>query len=435
MQGNLGELDIRSILRLLESEGHTGVLYVESEILSELKSSQSAISLSRLQSDFDRETGSISNGVDNIKLVERDYDFLSTKQLKSWFVWLIDGKIAYACDSQELELVRIDDYLSCYQLDSDTNSSKLSVNTTTIPEYNYLIYLLQQQLITPQQTKNIIHKIIYETLFDLLGLLRGKFIFRADFALSPSLSEITISNAIQTIGSQLKVWQQLHPYVRSPEAHLLLKNRQLTDKIANSKAYQTLSNWAARQISLRRLSRQLNCYLVDLARSLYPYICQGLVTLDDIASDDNFFLQNRLRLKPYIVYVDNDVAIGKKVEYILKRRGYNLTIFTDSIRALTEILQIQPDLVFCKIDLPQLSGYELCNMLKNSWDCRQTKIILLSKQENFFAYTKAKVISSDDYLSLPLTPEELLVSIEKHLGSNLNNSPIGVEWSTEKSNN
>ncbi len=427
MRGNLKEFDIRRIFRLLESERQTGILYIESEMFlapQSLKTTE--LPLTSLKSDFS-----------NIDAAERNYSFPSIKRAKSWFIWLINGKIAYACDPEALELTRINDYLSCYQLDFSFNSFRLSVNTTNIPEYNYLICLLEQQLITPQQIKNVIYKIIHETLFDLLSLSGGKFIFKPHVALTPSISEITISSAIQTVSSQLKVWKQLYPHVKSPEAYLVLKNRQLTDKIANSQAYTTLSNWVAKQVNLRRLSRQLNCYLVDLAKALCPYIHKGLVTLkDNELSNEGFFFKNTLKQKPHIVYVDNDVAIGQKVEYILKRRGYNSTIFTDSIRALTEILQIQPDLVFCKTDLPQLSGYELCIMLQNSWGCQQTKIILLSEQENFFAYTKAKVVSSDDYLSLPFTPNELLVSIEKHLGSDrVNNLPIGVEWSTEKSNN
>ena len=427
MRGNLGEIDIRSILRLLESERQTGILYVESEMVSKV---------------FRRVTAESAwiSSKSNLGIVDDDkdnYSLTSIPRQKSWFIFLINGRIAYASDNQDSELLRIQDYLSYYQLDNSSDMDKISVNIANAPEYNYLIYLLQQQLITPQQTKSIIHKIIYETLFELLSLSRGTFIFKSDSALSPSITEITIFSSIKTVNSQLKVWKQLYPYVRSPEDYPILQNQYLTDKIANSKAYITLSNWVAKQLNLRRLSRQLNCYLVDLAKVLYPYIQKGLVTLQKKYSPNSHpLLTSNLKSKPHIVYVDNDVAIGKKVEYILKQRGYNLTIFTDSIQALTEILQIKPDLVFCKIDLPQLSGNELCIMLQNSWVCRQTKVIMLSEPDNFFDRIKATIISSDDYLSLPFTSNELLVSIEKHLGKHqINNLSLGVEWSTEKSNN
>ncbi len=412
MRGNLEEIDICTILRLLESERQTGILYVESEMMSK----------------------SIFNIVDTAK---DNYSLTSIEGQKSWFIFLIDGKIAYANNNRESELIRIHDYLSYYQLDISIDTNKISVNITNTPEYNYLIYLLQQQLITSQQSKSIIHKIVYETLFELLSLSKGKFIFKPNSALSPLITEIKIFSAIQTVSSQLKIWKQFYPYVRSPEDFPILNNQHLTDKIANSKAYITLSNWVAKQVNLQRLSRQLNCYLVDLAKALYPYIQNGLVTLENSClSNYHPLLTTNLKQKPHIVYVDNDVAIGKKVEYILKRRGYNSTIFTDSVLALTEILQIRPDLVFCKIDLPQLSGYELCIILQNSWVCRQTKVIMLSEEDNFFDRIKAKVISSDDYLSLPFTPNELLVSIEKHLCKyQITNSSLGVEWSTEKSQN
>lgn len=411
MRGNLAEIDIRSILRLLESEKQTGILYVESE---NPKMSHSDV--------FNRQ-----NNRDKLTLFSEP---------ESWFIFLIDGKITYISERHDSHLIRLHDYLSYYQLDSLIPVDKISVNTTNSLEYNYLIYLLQQQLITPQQTKNIICKIIYETLFDLLSLSRGRFIFKSDFALTPSIAEIKISSAIQTVSSQLKSWKQLYPYVRSPEECPLLNTQNLTDNITKSKAYITLSHWVDKQINLRRLSRHLNCYLVDLAKALYPYVQKGLVSLCRDRLNSSSLLLDSLSEQPTIVYVDNDVAIGKKVEYILKRRGYLYKIFTDSVGALTEILHIRPALVFCKIDLPQLSGHELCTILQSSWVCRNTKVIMLSEADNFFERTKAKVISADDYLSLPFTPNELLISIEKHLGKKtINNSSLGVEWSAKKNPN
>ena len=411
MRGNLAEIDIRSILRLLESEKQTGILYVESE---NPKMSHSDV--------FNRQ-----NNRDKLTLFSEP---------ESWFIFLIDGKITYISDRHDSKLIRLHDYLSYYQLGTLISVDEISVNTTNSLEYNYLICLLQQQLITPQQTKNIIHKIVYETLFDLLSLSRGRFIFKSDFALTPSIAEIKISSAMQTVSSQLKSWKQLYPYVSSPQEYPLLNTQNLTDKITNSKAYITLSHWVDKQINLRRLSRHLNCYLVDLAKALYPYVQKGVVNLCSDRLNSSSLLLDSLSEQPTIVYVDNDVAIGKKVEYILKRRGYLYKIFTDSVSALTEILHIRPAMVFCKIDLPQLSGHELCTILQSSWVCQNTKVIMLSEADNFFERTKAKVISADDYLSLPFTPNELLISIEKHLGKKtINNSSLGVEWSTKKTPN
>ena len=403
MRGNLREFEICSLFNWLELEQQTGILYVETE--------------SRL----------LDINTENCNLIP-------IFQPRIWYIFFAHGKITYATEDSNNNsgLTRIRDYISYYQLEnlaSYENNFSQDLNNTQ--EYNYLVYLLQKKLISPRQSQAILYKMIKETLFELLNLAQGKFVFKICPALSLSLAEIEISRLLSTVKYSLRTWKQFFPHIRSPHEFPILQNEDQIEQVFSSKAHLTLSNWIDRKASLLQLSRQLNCQLVDLAKALYPYIKKGFVRL----KDHNY--QNLLKLsttnfreKPHIVCVDNDVAIGKKVEYILKRRGYQFTVFTDSIQALTGILQIKPDLVFCQIDLPQINGNELCSMLKNSQICRQTKVIMLSAKENFSDRIKARIISSDDYLSLPFTTNELLVLIEKHLGNKQVKSwALTKEWS------
>jgi twitching motility two-component system response regulator PilG len=62
------------------------------------------------------------------------------------------------------------------------------------PEYGYIWSLLEQNIITPKVARNIIHGLVHETLFDLLSLHQGSFIFDLGAALVPELTnwEITV---------------------------------------------------------------------------------------------------------------------------------------------------------------------------------------------------------------------------------------------------
>jgi twitching motility two-component system response regulator PilG len=405
MRGNLKEFEISSLLNWLELEQQTGILYIET---------QSCL--------LDINT----NNCNSIPIFSP----------RIWYIFFINGKITYASEetNDDSELTRIRDYLSYYHLENLTSyENNIPKDLNNTQEYNYLVYLLQKKLISPRQSQAILYKMIKETLFELLNSAQEKFVFKVCPASYMSLAEIEISSLLSTVKYSLRIWKQFFPYIRSPYQFLILQNEDQIDQVFSAQAHLTLSNWIDRKASLLQLSRQLNCQLVDLAKALYPYIKKGFVSL----KDHNY--QNLLKLsttnfreKPHIVCVDNDVAIGKKVEYILKRRGYQFTVFTDSIQALTGILQIKPDLVFCQIDLPQINGNELCSMLKNSQVCRQTKVIMLSAKEKFSDRIKARIISSDDYLSLPFTTNELLVLIEKHLGNKqLNNWALTKEWSVK----
>jgi twitching motility two-component system response regulator PilG len=423
MRGNLKEFGIRSLFHFVESERVTGILYIQAKTIPGFDDNDLGIT--------DREYLVTAKQ-------ENNYRLISKSEFRSWFVFLVNGKITYATETENQELNRLRDYLSYYQLENTISSQvDLPTNNTSTLEYNSLLFLLQKHFISPQQAKIIIRKIVSETVFELLSLSQGTFILKIDDILNFSLTEIEISPLMSNIHLALQTWKQFYPDIQSPYQYPLLNIQSKINQNLSSKTYNTLSKWIAKKASLLQLSRQLNCNLIDLAKALHPYIQQGFIKLKFHNSQNCLdSLITQPRKLPHVVCVDNDVAIGKKVEYILKRRGYQITLLTDSVQALTAILQIEPDIVICKVDLPHLSGYELCNMLKNSQACQPTKFIMLSEQEHFLLHLKTKVISSDDYLSLPFTPNELLILLEKHLEtSKIKNLPLGEKWSTEKSMN
>ena len=409
MRGKLSEINLRSLFKLLASERQTGILYVETTAYF----------------------------LDHSGLEIENYALVPRFKPNSWLIFFVNGRITYATSTNNIDLTRIKDYLSFYKLEKFVLlEDNISVNITSTPEYNYLVYLLQQKTISLPQAQKIIHKTIKETLFELLNLATGYFSFQVDYALPPAIADLEIQNLIPSIYSDLKKWKQFFPHISSPHQSPVFRDPSAIKQATSVKTYTTLSNWIDKRISLMRLARQINCQVIDLATALYPYIKKGWIGIDNI---DSFPPQNTLNidleLKPHIVYVDNDVAIAKKVEYILKRRGYESTIFSDSISALNNILQTRPNLVLCKMNLPQLSGDELCSTIKNSRTSRRTKIVLLGEAENFFERVRARLVSSDDYLSLPFTQSELLVLVEQHLDLNYHqNLALVQQRSPEKSN-
>ncbi len=409
MRGKLAQINLRSLLRLLESEQQTGALYVET-------------------------TAYFPNRLD---LVRDNYALIPRLKPQSWLIFLVNGRITYATNTSNIDLTRIQDYLSYYQLEKlGFSTDNFAKNSTNTPEYNYLIYLIQQKSISLQQAQKIIYKLIKETLLELLISPLGDFSFEFDWALPSAIADWETRSLISTVYSELKTWKQLYPQIQSPAQYPIFKEPTAIAKATSIKTQTTLANWIDKKISLMRLARQINCQTIDLAKALYPYIQKGWIGLKH---HEDLITHNAPTIEPTqkarIVFVDNDVAIAKKVEYILKRRGYESTIFADSILALTDILHNRPNLVFCKMNLPQLSGDRLCNTIKNSSIGRQTKVVMLGKQDNFCDRLRARLVSADDYLSLPVSQSELLVLVEKHLDINYN-QPLALvqQQSLEKSN-
>jgi CheY-like chemotaxis protein len=65
--------------------------------------------------------------------------------------------------------------------------------------------------------------------------------------------------------------------------------------------------------------------------------------------------------------------------------------------------------------MPQLSGYELCAMLKQTHQLAHTPIIMVTSNEGYLDRSQARLSGSSGYLTKPVTSKELLAIIAKHL--------------------
>jgi twitching motility two-component system response regulator PilG len=173
MQGNLKEMDICSILQLISLGQRTGQLWVEAH------------------SSYQRHKPSPEEGI-------KDHPVGESKP-QSWFVFFLNGQIVY-CQAGESSLYRIDDYLRHYQVEQPRNKTQLANLESMISlEYGYIWSLLEQNIITPKVARNIIHGLVHETLFDLLSLHQGSFIFDLGAALVPELTNLEITVLVTKI--------------------------------------------------------------------------------------------------------------------------------------------------------------------------------------------------------------------------------------------
>lgn len=416
MQGTLNEIDIRSILQLIELGQRTGELFVE------------AYSAPVQNSGGERYT-------------HRE----GKPRLPGafWFVFFLNGQIAYAADS-EGSLLRLRDYLRRYRADSALNNlAAPSIASTNAPEYGYLWALLENHILTPAQGRSIIRSMVHETLFDLLSLHQGSFIFEISPALAPQLTTLEIDPLVTKIMKQVQEWKQFHPHIQSPNQWPVIADGSQLRAALPENAFKTLERQMDGKTSLRQLARYLNRDVLTVARAIYPYVQQGWVQLLMSPEEETAVGQNvrpqRMRdlsgtgVKPdtpsatkvlRVVCIDDDLAIGKTVEYILNQQGYEASAINDPIQALSLVFQLQPDLILCDIAMPQLEGYEICAMLRQSTAFRQTPIIMLTGKDGFIDRVRARMVGSTDYLTKPFGESELLMLLEKYIGAVEKVSPL-----------
>jgi twitching motility two-component system response regulator PilG len=234
--------------------------------------------------------------------------------------------------------------------------------------------------------------------------------------LAPQLTALEVAPLVTKTIRQVQQWKQLYPAIQHPDQYLSITHpEQLRSKIPE-RAYSSLSRWAERKLTLRQLFRALNRDLLTIAQGLYPYAERGWIQfISETASEERRSQTVRTRGKrPHILCIDDDLTVGKSIELMLEQSPYHLTLLTEPLQSFSQIFTQPPDLILCDIAMPDLEGYELCGMLRQTQAFRQTPIVMLTGKEGLIDRVKARMVGATDYLTKPFGAGELLFLLEKY---------------------
>jgi len=100
---------------------------------------------------------------------------------------------------------------------------------------------------------------------------------------------------------------------------------------------------------------------------------------------------------------------------MLKRQGYKVRGVPNGAMALKAATNAPPDLILLDINMPQTSGYEVCEALKANDLTRDVPVIFISALNEALDKVKAFSVGGVDYITKPFQIEEVLVRVETHL--------------------
>jgi len=115
-----------------------------------------------------------------------------------------------------------------------------------------------------------------------------------------------------------------------------------------------------------------------------------------------------------ILVADDDPGIGDMLQLMLEEAGYNVEIQGDG-RAVQQMQEPFPDLLFLDIRLSGTDGRTICRYLKSQEATHALPIIFLSANKD--TRQMARDVGADDFLSKPFDMKDLLALITKYLGS------------------
>ena len=113
-----------------------------------------------------------------------------------------------------------------------------------------------------------------------------------------------------------------------------------------------------------------------------------------------------------ILLVDDEMAIQRALDPLLRSRGYDVALARTVTDAMAAFNRHKPDLLILDLGLPDADGVEFCRWVRDRSD---VPILVLSARNAEQDKVKALDEGADDFVAKPFGPEELLARVRSAL--------------------
>jgi putative two-component system response regulator len=102
-----------------------------------------------------------------------------------------------------------------------------------------------------------------------------------------------------------------------------------------------------------------------------------------------------------LLVVDDDPGVSGLLLHVLRAEGYDVEVARDGVEALESLRRRRPDLVLLDIDMPRMTGDEVCRRLKADPATRLVPVIIITAQADLPRRLDAWEYGADEFLSKP----------------------------------
>ncbi|MEM6518498.1 MAG: response regulator [Cyanobacteria bacterium P01_C01_bin.70] len=404
---------------------------------------------------------SISANLEKIIQISREEKFTGLicaeiSQESQWLLYLLSGHIVWA-NGRDHSVRRWYRQVLRYApevIDQISNQKNVPYQSWN---YNALAKLVRLRKFRRSQFSSIVQGCITEVLFDIVH--QGNLDFQsskqllhykraAKNAADMPFIMLHTDQAWKQAQQDWQAWKKANLIDFHPNQAPVIVESETLRKQTSERAFQTLTELANSNQTLRDLALKVQQPLVSLTQSLAPYIQQGAINLIEVKDSVAFPSQNEFNSSasqafsasgsqtntipatkvpevsqppkvamdaPMIVYIDDNPSDSHAMAQIVKSLGYRYTNIPDPLQALPRLLELKPEFIFLDLVMPIANGYELCAQIRRISAFKDIPIVIVTNNDGIGDRVRAKVVGSSDFLGKPIQPERVSKALRKHL--------------------
>jgi DNA-binding response OmpR family regulator len=117
-----------------------------------------------------------------------------------------------------------------------------------------------------------------------------------------------------------------------------------------------------------------------------------------------------------ILIADDEPNIVVSLEFLMRQRGYEVKVVNDGAEALKAVGDFRPDLILLDVMMPTISGYDVCQKVREKPEWQGIRIVMLSAKGRDIEVSKGIAVGADAYVTKPFSTRELIAKVGELLG-------------------
>ncbi len=112
-----------------------------------------------------------------------------------------------------------------------------------------------------------------------------------------------------------------------------------------------------------------------------------------------------------LLIVDDDLQLLEFLRTLLEPWGFQLTLLNDPQQFWETLEQTAPDLLILDVEMPELSGIDLCQVVRNDPNWSDLPVLFLSARTDAETLHRVFTVGADDYVNKPIVEPELVARV------------------------
>lgn len=125
-----------------------------------------------------------------------------------------------------------------------------------------------------------------------------------------------------------------------------------------------------------------------------------------------------------ILVAEDNPNARQLVHDILESLGYESVLAVDGPSAVAAAQSQIPDLIILDVNMPGMSGFEVCRIIKSDVKLAHIPVLMLTAQSDVESRVTGLGLGADDYIGKPFSPRELAARVEARIRAKSENDNL-----------